>query len=351
MAEPSFLFALAIGTQATLGTADPTIAALSGALTQANGLVLGDPESGIGGSGFEARFIRELREKARVSGSFTRQASDFLGRKIEDFSVAVPMRGSGVTVPGAPADGDAALLAGQNALLRTTGWGAAAAWAGGVGQVYKPASCQLTTAKLWIQKSATQSIAVVVRDIVGDFELEAPPGSIGIYTASLSGVIDSIAIVTTPTFSYGTLGSVSSPVVENTAHRWGIGGALRGFSEFVLSGSNELEAVPDSNAPAGKRTRQTDRLIEFEATVYADDGDLDFELAQLELTSAPTDELYFTVGSPMTNGQPALAWRLRLPTPEASEAQPAKLGDSGAWAVKGRAISDTADSEAELIFL
>ena len=71
-----FLIGAAFGTQSTRGTADATIAALTGALTEADGLVLGDPESGEGESGLSfalERTFRDFREKyvkpAVVKGS------------------------------------------------------------------------------------------------------------------------------------------------------------------------------------------------------------------------------------------------------------------------------------------
>ena len=84
---------IAFGPQSAEGTADATIAALSGSLALTDGIVLGDSASGIAESGISHAFTRRFREKAPVSGSFTVQASDFLEEEIA-LTFAFPLSGT-----------------------------------------------------------------------------------------------------------------------------------------------------------------------------------------------------------------------------------------------------------------
>lgn len=342
MAEQNFNMAVAFGVQSVAGTANATIAALSGALDSSDGIVLGDPESGIGESGIDFAVSRSLREKADVSGSFTKQPSDYLREALETFQVAVPLKGNGATAT--PAAGEAKPLPGIDALFQSGGLGGANGTA--PKYVYTPANAQIVTAKVWIS-----GLAWVVRDLItSQLQIQFTPGGIAVATFTLGGVVDSFAEEAFPTFDYGTQASLSAPSVEEVGHNWGISAALRGFSEATLTIDNETEDVPDSNAAGGIRTRQTGRTIGFAGTIYADDGDLDYERAELVRTNAPTDPQVWTVGTPAGAADTINAFTPRLETPEVRSLTPDKLGVAHASSVELVAVNLSANNEFSLTF-
>lgn len=341
MAEKAFQIAVAFGVQAVAGTADATIAALAGALSETDGFVLGDPGSGVGESGIEWAIARELQEKADVSGSFTKQPSTFLSEQLETFTIAFPLAGRGTAAP--VADADYKPVKGIDALLQACGL-AGANLGTGVGYVYTPAAAQIVTAKLFLGGNYW-----VVRDCIGSLELSQPPGEVGIAKVTLSGVISSFGAVAFPTINYGNQASLSAPSVKGVGHNWGIAAALRGFTDATLSIDNEIEELPDSNSSTGKRSRQTGREIALSATILTDSGDIDYERAELVRTSAPTDQQQWQVGTP-GGGGPANAYRVTLTNPELRKLAPDRSGSSEVMAVELVAVETVLNTEFELLF-
>ena len=91
----NFGLGVAVGSQGSgLGTVNGTIAALTGALTLANGLVLGDPSGGAGETGISISVSRDERDAVDVTGSYTRQPGTFL---LESGTVTIvcALRGAG----------------------------------------------------------------------------------------------------------------------------------------------------------------------------------------------------------------------------------------------------------------
>jgi hypothetical protein len=343
MAEFDLQLAVAFGTQSVLGTADSTIAALSGSIDSSDGIVLGDPESGINESGLSYQAIRSLREKAVVSGSFTTQPSDFLGELVEGFSVSFPLKGNGATAT--PSDSEYTPLAGIDAILQTCGL-TGGAWGSGDGWEYVPASSQIVTAKIF-----DSGMFYVIKDIVGNLSISWEPGSIAVATATLAGVVDDFGAVSFPTLDYTTQASLTSPSVAEVAHNWGISDALRGFTTATTTIDNQTEDVPDSNAEGGKRVRQTGRTISHTATVYSDDGDLDFERTELIRETTPTEELTFTVGTAAGATDTINAITMSLPNPETRAITPNVGGTSRTLDVELVAVDTVADAEFALRFV
>ena len=341
MAEIPFQIAVAFGVQSVLGTADATIAALTGSLTEADGIVLGDPESGVAESGVEISFLREFIEKAAVAGSFTKQASNFVGEALDGFDVSIQLKGNGAGVTAA--DADFKPKKGVDALIQSCGL-LGAAWGSGVGYRYAPGSVQIMTAKVWLN-----GMHWVIKDIVGSVSFEFEPGNVAIATFSLGGTIDSFSAASTfPTLNYGFQASASAPIIQTVGHNWGISAALRGFTEATLTVDSGTEDIPDSNASAGKRTRQTGREITMEATIFADSGDIDFERSELVRATAPVSLQTFTVGTAATG---PLAYRVNLTTPELRSFKPNIAGGSYTAECELVAVNASANGEAELIFL
>ena len=342
MAEINFAIAFAAGVQSVAGTADATIAGLTGSLTEADGIVLGDPDSGIAESGIDFGTLRNLKEKAVVSGSFTRQASTFLSEDIDTFSIAIPLMGRGTASPGVT-DSNYTPAKGIDALLQAAGL-AGAAWGSGNGWRYVPAAAQIITVKLWLN-----GMAWVIRDCVASVEIDFTPAEVAIATFTLSGTVSSFSnSATFPTLNYGNQASISAPVVQGVGHNWGISAAQRGFTEATLSIDNQIDELPDSNSTTGKRNRQTGREITMAVTLFADSGSIDYERAALVRTSAPTDQQQFQVGTP--GGSVANAVRVTLPTPEMRKFTPDPVGASYVVQAELAAVNGSANGELEIIF-
>lgn len=341
MAEKTFQIAVAFGIQSVAGTADATIAALAGSLSETDGFVLGDPEAGVGESGIEWAVARELKEKADVSGSFTKQPSTFLSEQVETFSIAVPLMGRGTASPAA--DADYKPVKGIDALLLAAGF-SGGNWGAGVGYAYTPASAQIITAKLF----ASGNFWVVRDCIVSALEITQPPGEVGIATFTLSGIISSFGAVAFPTINYGNQASISAPSVKGVGHNWGISAAARSFTEATLSISNEVEEIPDSNSSTGKRSRQTGREIALSMTLYTDSGDIDYERSELVRTTAPTDQQQWQVGT--AAGTTANAYRITLTNPEIRSLAIDRSGASEVVTADLVAVETDANTEFELVF-
>lgn len=340
MAEKTFQIAVAFGVQSSAGTADATIAALTGSLGETDGFVLGDPDSGVAGSGIEWAIARELKEKADVSGSFTKQPSTFLSEQVETFSISFPLMGRGTSSPAADADYKPAK--GIDALILACGF----AGAGGAGTSwsYTPAAAQIITAKLFVSGNYW-----VIKDCIAESaELTQPPGEVGILTVNLRGTIDSFGAVSFPTVNYGNQASLSAPTVKGVGHNWGISAASRSFTDATLSIANEVEDIPDSNSSTGKRSRQTAREISLAATIYTDSGDIDFERAELVRTTAPTDQQQWQVGT--AGGSTANAYKITLTNPEIRSLKPDRSGTSEVVEVELVAVETVANTEMELLF-
>lgn len=342
MAEFDFGIAVAFGVQSTPGTVDPTIAALTGSLVESDGIVLGDPDSGIAESGIDFEVDRELKERAVVSGSFTKQPSIFLSEKLAKFSIAFALGGRGTSTPAVDADYTPAK--GIDALLRSLGL-AGAGWGSGNGWVYTPASAPVLSAKLWLSGSG----AYTLKDLIAEsWELDQTPGEVGILNVNLVGEVNSwISAAAFPTLNYGNQASISPPVVKGVGHNWGITAAARGFSEATLSGGNEVEELPDSNSATGKRSRQTGRTITFKGKIIADSGDGDFERNELIRTTSPTELQRWQVGT--AGGTTANAYRISLTTPEIRVLKPDRLGAVMQNEVELVAVNGGANGEFELL--
>ncbi len=344
MSELDFEIGVAFGAQSAYGTANSTIVALSGSLDSADGIVLGDAQSGIGGSGIDFSLIRGLREKAVVSGSFTRPASDFLGEKIQGFQMSFPLKGNGATTT-TPVDSEYTPLAGIEAQIEACGL-AGAAWGSGDGWEYVPASATWATAKIfWGDHFWT------IRDLIGNLDIKWTPGDIAIATISYEGVVNSFGDLSFPTFSYGTQSSLSAPKLSSTGHNWGISAAVRGFSDATTRFDNQVTEIQDSESSDGIRRTASGREISHSATVWLDSADSDFERAELVRTTTPTEELEFTLGTPAGASETVNAVQLSLPTPELRSLKPVKAGTTAQFALELAAVAESANAEASLRFV
>jgi len=290
---------IAFGAQTVEGTADATIAGLSGSLTLSDGIVLGDANSGIVSSGISHSFTRRLNEKPPLSGSFTKQSSDFLEEQIA-LSFALPLSGPRNDTTATPVDGDFVGRVGVEALYRCAGLFGAAS--GTPGHQYIPIDVDLITAKLFDSGNYW-----VIKDIRGDVSINLTPGEIAVATYTLSGIVDSFGAVAFPTFDYEELGTVSAPVVASVSPVWGFDPEERGWTSLTIGVSNSIESIPDSASDTGSSFEQTNREITVSMTIKDTDTDIDFTRTNLVGTTAPTDDLTATIGDAATGSDPALA--------------------------------------------
>jgi hypothetical protein len=359
MAKIAFGMGVAFGVQSDFGSVNTTIRDLTGSLTTASGIVLGDGETGIGNTGIDIGFGNEKRATPDVSGSFTKQFHTFLRETIETFDFTMQLKGLGPAgqsglASATPTDTDANIATnfpGLNALFRACGL-SGSAWGSGVGHQLIPAAVLPITAKLWFGTSTT-TVAVVLRDLVADLDLVFTPGEVCLATFKMRGNFHSRSKSETfPTFTYGLQTSISAPTIESVAHSWGIGAAARGFSEGTIAITNGLDDVPDSNQATGKIPDQTEREITADWSLYLDDGDESYDFDRVGASTATTDDMGFTVGTPMVdNTSEVKAFRIGFSNPDHLSAEPIKIGGRAGAKVSARATGTSVNSEFTLTFL
>lgn len=332
---------IAFGAQSAEGTADPTIAALTGALNLDDGIILGDVASGIAESGITHSFTRRLREKGSVTGSFTGLASDFLEEEIS-LSFSFPMAGNRQTTTATPVSADFDHQKGINDLLAACGL--AGATDALPGWRYTPADVSIATAKLF-----DSGVAWVIRDIRGDWSLTQTPGEVGIMTCTLTGIVDSFATVTLPTFDYEEQATVNAPSVQSVSPIWG--GIPRGWTDLTIACANAIESIADSASSTGKGFEQTGRVISVDMTIRDDSTDIDYTRSQLVLQVAATDDLTETVGDAAVGSDPAVAYAIQCSNLEVRSYTPALAGKKAASQVSAVCTGLTDGSEFFLLFL
>ncbi len=361
MGETPFSYGFAIGMQTALGVPNDTIrdltdaTSISGtAVTSEDGAILGDPDSGIGESGISHTPTRVFAEKSRLAG-FTEQPTDFLREGVENLSVAFTLKGNGRTLTG-PTDAEFAPVNGIDAILRAGGLTAAPdpalnAW------LYKTAlDPEYTTVKIW-----SSGEAYVYQDVIAtSLVIANTPGEASVLTANLAGTPYAHFVEAFPTLDFSQVAGEggqdhSPPTLENAGNYWGVGSEERGFTTSTITISNEAEEVADSNAPGGVRTRQTDRLITYEQTLYATDTEIDYEYKELIRDTAPTDQLLFSWG-PFTSGTPGVgdvanSLSVAMPTPELRSMTPEKSGANLSRSLSMAAVAQATQQSFFLRFL
>jgi hypothetical protein len=356
MAKVNFDVAVAFAPAAE-GTFDAALDAIAGTLSGVSGgtddgLLLGDPESGIGGSGLTFGTERIRRDKATLAGSFTRPLSDFLRMDVPTFTFAFPFCGNRRTLSGAPADAEFAPLRGIRGLLSGVGM-TSLVWGAGVGQSIKfnagatpfSALVYYFGNRLELQDCRCSSLSIL-------FE----PGTIPIATAEIAvgsvkdpANLAAVALAALPTLDYGTQATVSAPVVQSVGHVWQ---NTKGFSSLELTITPSQEEIPDGNALNGVLRAPSGREVKVDATIYADNADAVYELKQaLVASAADLDSLSFQVGAAGVAAGPATAVRVVVPQPELETGAPDKVGNYGVNAVSLFARNTVANEELEIILL
>lgn len=363
-AEVPFLLGAAFKNQTTRGTAT-AMAVIgsgsggSGAIDNVtDGAVLGDPDSGAGGTGITLGLSKSITEKAPQTGSFTRDFANFIAREVATFSFTMPLKGNGSTAGSPPVAANMTPDLGVIALLRAaglTGAASSATWR------YTPTATNLVTAAIYSGRSSgNNGVRVIIRDCeCTSVSFDFTPGAVGTVTFELAGVVDSIdesgSWGATP-FAYGNQATLSAPPVRAANFLWGPNTPdvrAVGFSELSIEISNEAEEVPSSNSASGVIQRQTGRVITATGVIDAAAAEMLFELNQLaESSIANAEALAFTIGTVATAGSVVNAYQLNMPTPELVGLEKVDpLGASEAWSVELIARGATANSEFYLAFL
>ncbi len=342
MASITRQVAIAVDTQTAEGTANTTIAGLTGALTLANGIVKGDSESGLIGSGLTYSFNRRERPPGELEGSFTRLDGDFLEQEIT-FSFAFPLCGPRKNTETPAVGGNFKHEKGIDALLKCCGLSGslvATSWQ------YVPIDALFATMKIFDSGEHW-----VVRDIRGNLNIRETPAEIPIVTCTLVGIIDSVGQTTFPSpLDYEEQASVNAIACKEANPIWGQGATVRGWSELEIAIENNLEKILDSASDVGFVYEQAGRTITVSMTMKDDDGDPDFTQTNMTGTAAPTDDLDFTVGSAAGDASPALAHQIQVANLRVQSYTPAVAGKKAASQVTAVATGLTDGSEFFLTF-
>ncbi len=310
MADDQFQGAVAeFGMQTAFNSPNATIAGLTGTLSETDGLVLGDRDSGDAESGIGTPTYDSIfRPVAVVPSSYTERQDSFQRSEVNGFSLSFPLQGNGDTA-GAPDVGDAdfeLLHPGIESIFEMAGLIGANGSAPVVN--YTPRHASSTggfgmdggtaygTAKLW-----HGPLEFVYSDcLIETLDLVFTPGANCIATANvLVGTwdhTDTVDVDAFPTVTYGTQASMAAPVVEGVNFDWG---QVRGFENLTISIQNTIEKFGDSNVPVtGQRQAQTARKVVVSGTLYVAAADSDFAISNLIDTNAITTDLSLQLGTP-----------------------------------------------------
>jgi hypothetical protein len=328
MSDYPFFMAACFLPQSVAGTINPGIPQIQngsgtlGALNPADGLVLGQVGTGTADSGITWGLGRNFENKQPLPGSFTRPFSNRIGTVIDDLTITIPMSGNGRTASGTtgaqyePDPGVSALLAAAG----FAGFAITDGWSNDILQA------QLTSGAVYFGlTSSNQGGVVFFRDLIATgAAFSFPPGSTGVVTITLVGIVDSINTGThaAPPAEYEEQLSRSVPTVESAGFTWGpvTGGPVArsiGWIDMALAVNNDTTDVPASNVAGGSFVRQSDREVTASGTINATDAELLFELDQLsEEDDAQAEPFTFTIGAPAGDGNVMTAYKVTLPAPE-----------------------------------
>lgn len=332
MAKYAQSVAVGFHTQTAEGTMDTGLDAITTPFADTDGLVLGT-STGLRDSGLTFAWGRSKREKAPISGTFSRSLADFLRAEVRTFDFSAPFCGNRATASGTPADSEFDPIVGLQALL--TGLGMQGSnWGSGVGRVWGfssaaaasiPISSLLYASGMRIEMKDCRVAKAVFQFTAGDIPVLTSSLSVG----SLNSTPTEAAIPATIT--YGVQASQSAPRIVGIGNDWG---PTRGFESLTITVDNKIDEVPDSNATDGFFYDPADREVKIEATIFKDDSDENMEYTQMILESAGSLEaLTFTVGTAATAGSVIKAFSVSIPYPEVDEESFETLGSKAAGKV------------------
>tara|TARA_Y100000310_G_scaffold336656_1_gene421800 strand:+ start:2910 stop:3992 length:1083 start_codon:yes stop_codon:yes gene_type:complete len=346
--------------QSAEGTYNTTLNAVAGGDTwdgdsdgTDEGLLLGDSESGEGGSGLTFGISRRRRQKPFIAGSFTRPIGDFLAADVSSFQFAFPFCGCrGATTT--PTDAEFIPMLGVDAILQAAGMVGNASGAN-THHSYKfdQANANLMSGLIFASGARFELIDCRVSSL----SINWTPGSVAIATADIvvgsinDPTTNSLTPVALPTLDYGPQATVSAPTIESVTHTWN---TARGFTELSLAIAPSIETVPDSNMPDGEIREVSDRETTLDVTLFGDSTSTNetYEITQIfETAASGLDQLSFQVGSAAGATGTATAVKVLVPTPEVTSVTPRKIGSKAASTVSMILGNAAAGEELEIQFL
>ncbi len=350
--------------QTGLGTYNAALAAITAAGTwdgdssaADEGLLLGDADSGINGSGLTLTMSNRRKEQVVVDGSLTRPISKFEASEVSSFSFLTAFGGnlSDTTVT-TPVDGDFVLLRGLDTILRSLGMVSnTTSLSPGIQYRFSSAGQEYLSALLYVNKNEIHLQDCVANSAVFTFAAGKAPTILADFGV---GVVDEpssstpVAGPTYPTEDYGLQRTVSPAIVESVVHTWE---HLRGFSNLVITITNTVEKVDDSNVAEGFLLQVTGRETKITATMYDDDAseNENYTLSQLLAeTSGVLDPITFQVGTTADGtSSPAEALSITIPQPELISATPTLIGTNAAYDVEMIARHSTLNREIDFDFV
>jgi hypothetical protein len=290
-------------------------------LTEADGVVVGDREAGDAESGITLPDFEPFRRELAAVGQ-TQNFASFIREAFGDLVVAYHQKGNGATAT--PAAGEAKPVKGIDALNQIAGF----AGANGTSPtyVYTPRATALyATLKMWWGDLSFcwQDCIISARSTVytpGDFGVRTDTIKLGAIVAA--GVADGITF-TSPTASFQTTMAAAS--VVGLANTWS---AERGWNELTIDVNNNIEDIRDCNVELTgiKFSQKMPREITASVSgLFVGNPDSDYEYNQSKLSSAPTDQFAFQVGTPATTTQ-INAYLVELENPTVDKLKYNRLG-------------------------
>jgi hypothetical protein len=314
-------------------------------LADTDGLLLGDPDSGVRETGLSLTLGRSKKDKAFVGASFTRSLSDFLKAEVRTFTFSTVFCGNRGTAATPPIEANATPITGIDALLSGCGLVGVTNPAP-VGWLYEFGSPEPISALVYYFGNRLE-----LKSCRTACSIQFTPGSVPILTATVEvGSVNLHQVEGFPVLDYGNQQDVSAPVIETVAHTWQ---HARGFSDAALNITPTFVDIGDSNATDGIVKEQSGREVTFEGTIFADDTTNEgHEYEQLTAEAIATlDPLSFAGGDAMTDGSVVEAFKVEIDDPEPDEVTIANLGTKAAHSVKLVARSATANKELQLTFI
>lgn len=349
--------------QTALGTYNASLAGIEAAGTWGGdiegtdeGLLLGDADTGINGSGLTLTLGRQGKEQTVVGSSFTRPLSAYELTTVDSFQFKGSFGGSQrLTTVTTPVDADFAQLVGLDAIMRAWGFVSNTTSLSPGVQYRTGNSVEYLSFLGFVNGNEFQFQDCVPNSIV--FEFVA--GQIPTYTVDVAvGVVlmpSSSTPPTPPTYptaDYGSQLTVTPAKVENVGHSWN---HTRGFSTLTITCTNTVDEDPDSNADEGRVLGISAQEIKVAATMYDDDTSTNegYTASQLQAASSgELDSMSFQVGTTAdATSSPAQAVGITVPQPELVTAQPTTIGRYSGYDIEVIARHSTANRAIDIDFV
>lgn len=349
MAEKTFGAAIGFLNQTGYGVYKDTLNDITTSWPASNGLVLGDPGSGIGESWLSLSLNRVSLERPDFSGSYTKQVSSFQRTEVGSFTFTFPFCGNRADVSDpTPLDAEFLPIAGMDAMLKGTGL-QPSNHPSVAGKRYEPraiAGIVPISALLFISGNRYQCQDCFVSSLAIDYT----PGQIALATATVEvGSVTWTADDVPATLTYGEQATVSAPMVATSAF---ISGTARSYNQLTLTTGLELERVPDSNSATGERLRPTGRFTNVSGTMRVETSvSDDFDRLQLEADDLATVvSMSWRVGNAAAAGTPALKHELILDNMNFQSSAPDKSGNVAVTNVEAKGVRGGSSDEIRLDF-